>query len=320
MAVYFAGGEPSDFSGTFGAWSTSTSRFRSAYARGAIQCDESLAPIANFAPIGPTIWLGLQHYILSSWSSITEPWVDFRFNDQAFLRINSDSTAAQATIQVYSSGSWTTIGAFTTVISATLHKIDVEVVINSSTGSVRVYEDGAIIAELTGVNTQGDNPGTTFDSISFALEGSSSNGISEVVVADEDTRNFSVHTLYPASAGGLSEWAGNFGDIAADGSVSSSSIVSASAGEQFVFSHPQSYAGGENIKAVILNARAAADGSGPSRLKALQRIGGTAYEGASIAVSTVKVYPLVMAAPPDGDASWTVTKINSSQFGWKSGS
>jgi hypothetical protein len=71
-----------------------------------------------------------------------------------------------------------------------------------------------LAVSITGVNTKGDNPGTTLDFIRFSTNHSVAGATSdtywsEIIVADEDTRKWTgLYTLAPNGAGTTNQWSG----------------------------------------------------------------------------------------------------------------
>lgn len=318
MAILFAGGEIESFRGT-PVGISGGQYFDSSYARSAIITNYSNPVWADVA-IGPTFVFQANLYLING--SLGGRIVTFESGGTEYLRVFPSSNFQEGIWFTNSGGAaeqLISFGSGASVPTNQLVRMRLEVTIDSSAGSIRCYFNDALFGAVSGIDTRGNGP-TSFDAVQFRAHFTSSRDMafSEVIITDgDDTSQMRLKTLVPASAGALQEWNGSTAAMNLT-SAGASNLVSASAGEFFLWAHDEAFDAGSNvIKAVILAAAHQLDGTGPSRLRAVQRIGGTNYEAASAGASAASAFVVVMASSLDG-SPWDAAKINASQFGWES--
>jgi hypothetical protein len=97
-----------------------------------------------------------------------------------------------------------TTGRFTAGV-----KIDINLINYSTNGSVKVYANGILAIDYTGDIVS--YSATSFDHIYNMHE--TNLAISELIVADEDTRLMRLKTLAPSATGDTNSWSGSYADI-----------------------------------------------------------------------------------------------------------
>jgi hypothetical protein len=324
VAILFAAGEIEAFTGT-PEWIDGAKYFDAANARCALATDYAF-PLSIFpGDIGPTFELKCQ--CLLEGSQLGGRLLQFFRGGSDGIRLFADNSAQDGVWFQNSSGASEQLLTFDASSTAgralpedELFELRVRITLDSSAGAVTVWVNGNKMGSVSGIDTVGNIGGTTYDEVRLrsGYDSSSSEAVwSEMIITDgEDTSQMRLVTLVPASAGALQEWDGSVGSINLT-STGASNLVSASAGEFFTFAHSEAFSSDRLIKAVVLSAAHQLDGTGPSRLRAVQRIGGTNYEIASAGASAAAPFVAVMASSLDG-SPWSETKINASQFGWES--
>lgn len=257
MAIIWCGGEDMDF--PFGATpkTVTTGNYRSGYARGALY--------------------GGAYSRSNSFSTMTSGW--FSFWARTFEGTTSSSNALLAGVTVDDSfdGWWIrknlgrvrlfnrVSGAAETIVDETnvslsatgLNKFDVEFVYAES-GSIKVYLNTVLVIDYSGDTRIATASGLSSVSIyghSTALNGA----LSELIVADEDTRLMSLKTLAPNADGDINEWAGSYSNIASFNANDATVIYTTDAEKDFqcqLTGMPNNALENFSVKAVKISARA----------------------------------------------------------------
>src|SRR6266540_4368608 len=280
MSILFVGSEDISFAyrnnPTFG---TTGGSYRSSYARGAVGLQEqtNLAYAGDYLSTPVTsCWFSGQYYFNINitadriWMGLTDGGAP---NDLARVRLGLRVSATNKFVLVkYDGATATVLGTGTlSVSSGQLYRIDVEVVnYNSASGRCRVYVNRSATADIDSGLVDLRAGGSTNLSGIF-LRGQSSTGsaplyLSEVVVADEDTRMLDVVTLYPNAAGDLNEFTGAYTDVDEsannDGDVISSSV----ADQTFLSNLLNLPSTSVRVLAVAVHVRAWRDASTPQKV------------------------------------------------------
>lgn len=216
--ILWCGGEDIDFpNGDAIAVTITAGHFRAGYARCAI------SPAASAATMKSTPFPG---------GAVTSCWVSFEayrpgvaFETQGIGVALAGAAkgilaAADATgflkLWRYDSGAPSltqlAIESSVTFTGDTLHRIDMEVAGWGAAATVNIYLDGVLRVTYTGDLTFGGAV-TGVDSV-WARSGNASMPVSEIVVADEDTRLMSLVTMAPNGAGTSTGWTGAYTDVA----------------------------------------------------------------------------------------------------------
>jgi len=127
---------------------------------------------------------------------------------------NDSSTAAKVALIKYDGTTATTLAteSGTSLSASTIHKIDMHLTSYGASASVDVYVDGSLVISYTGnVSVSGVS---NVDSVFIGSISTSTNAdISEIIVADSDTRNMSLVTNYLNAVGDSNAWTGAYTDI-----------------------------------------------------------------------------------------------------------
>lgn len=196
-----------------------------------------------------------------------------------FLARGPDSGNQMALWKETSTGVSTSIAAETGLSFGkdVLHRIDMHVTgFNTANGNVKVYlqTSPTPIIDFTGDLTISGV--AALDCFRILANNTISVGLSEVILADEDTRGFAgVATLWPNGAGAVNNWtSGTYPDIAEVVLNDQTMIVSAIAGQEFDCALSDLVVGNVTIRGVKLTARRVNGTSGPSQLGLGIRSGG----------------------------------------------
>lgn len=203
MSILWRGGEDIDFYGA--VVSTTSGHFRAGYARCEIL--SGVAPAVARKSFGPctSLWFtgrvyfgagGLDSYTLIGAGDNLPAW------DKTLWIITNASK--QLCVNSPSSGVW----ASSTFIPSGLVRLDVQIVgFGEATTTVRVWADGALIIDQTAaLSITGLSAFTNLKVFGSGLYGWG--GASEMIVADEDLRLWSLVTLAPTGAGDANTFTG----------------------------------------------------------------------------------------------------------------
>jgi hypothetical protein len=217
MTILWAGGEDIDFTGSYSLNTASTALRRVDFSRCAlVVTSNGSTAISNPTTPFSSAWVSMQMYN-TGWGTHSAVFLGLGIFNSAtgsWIGIGNDASTANKINIVKWNGTTKTRLAAETIASlstSVLFKIDFELINYGVNGTFRVYVNGTLAVEYTGdISSNGD---TTLDSVNCLCE-SSANGprlnISEVIIADEDTRLLSLKTLAPNAAGDINEWTGAY--------------------------------------------------------------------------------------------------------------
>jgi hypothetical protein len=219
MSILWCGGEDIDFNGVIPPVIATAGRFRAGYARHALNMQNcTLNCYSNAFPGGAvtSCWLHLRGYFGNQ-------------NDGADRIIGVTSAGTLKGIYVYQSAVTGNMGklcvgkydasSMTNLASEIAYsiggfqifQIDLQIINYGGSGTVNLYLNGSLVATYTGdISIAGI---TELNTVTLGMVGNQMENISEIIVADEDTRSFSLVTHYPNGAGSLLEWTGDYTTI-----------------------------------------------------------------------------------------------------------
>lgn len=211
------------------------------------------------------------------------------------------------------------------IVSNAWNYYELYVKAHTTLGAFEVRLNGVTVLSGTGVNTAQTGIADV-DQVGWPTAGAGQNLWDDLYCTDDrflgDVR---IEAIYPSSEGASSGFTPSTGtDNAAmvddttpddDTTYVEASVVGTL--DTYVFTDTASVVG--EVKAVQWVTRARKDDSGTRSIRQVVRIGGTDYEGAAEkALSTSYDYAKdVLDENPDTSAPWTVSDINSAEFGFK---
>lgn len=264
MTILLVGAEDIDFPDRDVIGMYTAGGYRSDYARAAINMNDICYLRSHtFTPLS-SAWITCQWDRSSYWGGNDNRVIGFEnSSNNDWIGFGSGDSASKVAIFKYN-GSLTRLAVSDSKpISAVseLYRFDLQVLNYGTNGTVNVFVNGALQVSYTGDIAFGQ---TTFDRIYIQSDdglGDASGKISEIIVADEDTRLMSLKTLAPNASGDLNEWAGDYDSID-DITVNDADTVSTDTAEEDIqFNLSDLPAGNFDIKAVVASARMA-DGLG----------------------------------------------------------
>ena len=253
-----------------------------------------------------------------AWFSGSTPYIGLSFDNSLI------------TLKYWNGSSWSTAMTSNQINPRdTMYTYDVHIKVGSAgVGEIRVYANGVPIVYTNSVDTTFGSTVSNFTKVRFAS--GSDNGFwgrtfySEVIVADWNTLGARLQTLVPNAAGNYSQWVGA-GYTAVDEITNSSDFMSSNTVDQrfsFGTSNASSLTATESIKGVKVVGTFTKDLTGPQAVDFFTRIGTNDYDGAdqtaTLTTSSNTCIYQFWANSPATSSEWTLSEVNSAEFGLRS--
>jgi len=331
MAILFAGGEDIDFqAGTAATVTTTAGTFRSGYSRCAVYLATTGLSFIKSRAFTPQTSLWVSAWLVGGGNFPSASNVRFfglcRSGSDKGVYIGSTSgVAAKVTLYKWDGTTATLLqseGGTSLPSGSTGFRIDMQVANYGAAATIKVYLNGTQIISFTGDASLSGI--TDLDTVCIGWTNGAITTFtqtSEVIVADEDTRAFSLVTLLPNALGTTDQWTGTFTDIneaaLSDATVNTTNVVAQL--QQYALSDLPS--GNFAVKAVTISARATAPAGSTSNSVQLGVQTGTGTDvGTAQAPGTGLVtLTRIMATDPTTASQWTPTVVNGMQLVMKSG-
>jgi len=290
MAILWCGGEDIDCQLLTGSINTSTSVYRTAYARCAIATGSGQLFRGNTFPGGAqtSAWATCR---LTANGSVSNSCM-FGFTQASSGRglFVGTNNISQVILQKYNGTTATTLATEggTSFSASTIFKVDMQVINYGVTATVNVYLNGSLLITFTGDVTVSGM--TNFDSVGNNFTtGFGTLNVSEMIVASEDTRGFpGLMTMALTGAGTTDQWSGVFSTINQVSFSDTSPNFTNTVAQDQQFNITDLVAGVFTIKAVKISARSAVSSPTPTATKIAfgYNSGGTVAVGAAQSPST----------------------------------
>jgi len=283
MAIVWCGGEPVDFpNGSIVVVNITAGNFRSGYGRGCLY-SLNIAKSNIFSGGALTsCWFSARIYSAASTSDVkivglgklgtdSGIWIGntgtsklglFKFDGTTLIELDVESG---------------------TTFTAVLHKIDVQITNWGDSANIKVYNDSILI-----INYTGDPRPPGIDDLDIVvLMGTTAILVSEIIIADEDTRTMSLVTLAPNLAGDLNQWTGAYTAIDEYTIDDADVIYSTVADQDFQCNLTATPTGTFVVRAIKISARAVRGATGISQIKLGIKSGVSVNVDDAITLSTI---------------------------------
>lgn len=321
MNILWCGGEDIDFLDSGSIFlQTNSSQYRSSYARHAITGNGGYRKGPAFAAGSVTsCWISARCGLNSG--AVAGRW--FGLVDSATaasgIWIGADSSAdSKLVLSKFDGTTMTTLATSATAQYVsnihTLRKIDVQLINFGATATVNVYVDGGLALTYSGnVAVTGV---TAVDCVGLAGGFGNGSGVSEIIVADADTRSLSLMTMAPTGAGSTTDWSGAYTDANEATNSDASNVSTNATAQDEQFDITDLAAGTYQVIAVKAAARAAiAGGSTPTGLKLGFKSGGSTAVGSTLTPgSSYGLAEELFATNPVTSAAWAQSDMNALQL------
>ncbi len=218
----------------------------------------------------------------------------------------------------------TTANSIFSTDAVTERKIDLQIISYGASSTIHLYINGGIVATFTGDCTVSGV--TDLDSVgidnSEAPSNGASLGMSEFIVATEDTRAFSLLTMAPTSDGTTTDWTGAYTDIDETTLDDADAAYTDTVTQDQQFNATDAPSGVFSVPYVTVVARAAKSGGATATKVGLGvNHGGTVDAGTLQSVTTAwDRYERIMSTNPVTTNPWTTSDLTSLQINLRSGS
>lgn len=316
MTIYFAGGEDIDFTYAAAEPGIDTENgFRPSHARLALYAQPGLGIALDngietaFPEALSALWAGFRFsYQGEHGDAGSRPLVAFH-DDLARLGIDLNDSGTLSVSSLNDEGVRSVLATSSATLPiGVLSKLDVQIAY-AAAGRVYVYLDGVLILTATGDVRAAGSTSLARMSLHSPSSGTSYLAVSEVLVADKDTRTLALKTLVPSAIADAASWTGAIADITevrADG-VAALETVNGDANAVLM---ANTVIANASIAALKVQARAARGETGPLSL-ALGAGTSTGHGfAADQAVGTDWVtLSATFARNPATNAAWNLSQI-----------
>lgn len=320
--ILWVGGEGGDFEvNPFCVSNTGFNPFRSGYARLALyNCNSSsIGKSIAFKSGGITSgWFSGRVMPYSLTTSLK--WFGFGKSgtNNGLLVGTSALSSSKAAIWKLSNGVWTELASeagTSFLVGSAMYKVDMQIMNYGASATVKVYINAGANPVIS---YAGDVSTTSADLDSaFAVGGTSAwGGISEFIVADQDTRMLSVATLTPNAIGDTNQWTGAYTDIDEFPASDTDMVTTTTDGSIFQSNLGNLPAGSWQVYGAKLNIRGAKVGAGISSVSLGLKTNSSAYVPTPLSLGTTWLHfeTPVFNTNPITTTNWTPTEINALQL------
>lgn len=238
-----------------------------------------------------------------------------------WLRVSNVSNAKYQLMK--SDGTTTTVLASEagfSVVNPGPGKIDIQIsnFSNVATGNCKVYVNNVLVINFTGDLTVTGM--TSLDCV--VLLNSIANPVSEMIIADEDTRTMSLVTHAPNAAGTTQQWTGSHTDVNETTNNDATAVFTNTATQDEQFGLPDLPAGVFFPRAVKAVARCSSTAGATATKVALGvNSGGTVSAGTlQLTTAAWATFMALMTINPVTGVAWLSSEINALQLNLRSGS
>lgn len=215
------------------------------------------------------------------------------------------------------------LGSHTTLVGTTNAPylgngfLDLQVEDYGTSGAVRLYFKGELVAEYTGDLTISGV--SDFTSMLIMSNSTSNDVASECIAADVDTRLMSLKTMVPTSSDNSSGWTGTYANIDEYAMSSSDSIYTTSSGSTYQCNLGDMPAYGDYTVEAVKMAVRVADGTGSKDIKMGIKTNGTVYLGSTQTLDNKWTHlGHMLQTNPDTGVAFTPSEITALQLALES--
>jgi hypothetical protein len=221
-----------------------------------------------------------------------------------------------------------------TFVPETWYYLEVKATLGDGTsGSVVVNLNGVEIVNTGGVDTKNGGTDTVFDTIYIGARSASSGDdilIDDLYICngaggayDDFLGDVAVEVIRPDGNGNSSQWVGSDADstdnylLVDEATYSGADYVkSGTANNKDLYTYGALAASSGTVKGVVVHSVAAKTASGSQDMRHITRVGGTNYNGSSIALGTTDVTTHeVWEQSPATASDWSISEVNGAEFG-----
>lgn len=285
------------------------------------------------------VWIGWRMAVIASNANASAAVITIYSDEKPLFHLRGQNVGAGSTWATFNGDImyWNSSGVLTTftggadfwgLVDSSIFKFDIHLKIHSSTGYLRLYQNGALIFDSGSMNTA--QYGTSLNAIVFGSAGMAAGhsfALSEVFVGDSnsDSRSVRVCELALSANGANTAWTNGKTEVDETGYDDSDFIYSASANDKETYTLADLPSTGAvanwQPNAVVVSARGRRADTGPQNLQGVVRVNSTDYASASISLvegSFKGGLQAVWEVSPDTSTYWTRSEVNALEAGVKS--
>lgn len=277
------------------------------------------------AVAGNVTWFHFRTFFSSSLNS-TRGTTDFFniYDDQgyALVRLQKSGTGTDYVpfflARIYDPNGTTNAASAIPMVRGRINTIDIRYEKTGLGINLQVYQNSALVINLT----IGSNPTNTrkprrialshcYASISYSAQ-----YYSEIIVADDDTRNARLNLLRPNSTGHYEDWIGSIGTLVDDDSTTGMSTLAPN--QRHTLGLPV-YTGSQIISNFVATSLTTRGNNSPTGLKHILRRSGVDYEGPTHVVDFGLNYTITdFKINPSTSLPWVAADLNAIETGFLS--
>lgn len=339
MTVLFAGGEDSEVAILSGSMITTSGRFRSTYARGALHSTNVNGVVHTFSGALSSyisgqgtacdIWYGWQYF--GSGGAVTDQnCCTFSNGGTAFLRIHNASGTATGTCTMQTSTDGITwVDRPASLINqptAAVAEWTFRIKRHATAGCFQWWIAGSLWYEVAGDTT---SYFTTVTRCAWGNAGSNvTTGISEIIATSSDDPRVGMNcaTLYYTGNGANTGWTGSYTDVAELSEDTSTVLTAATAAldSSFLHTNVPALTPGVVVRAVVVSGKWRTAASAPPNLYGYLRISSTNYANAptpaaiQAVASVASLLQYIWHLSPATGLAFTEAEVNALEPGMRS--
>ena len=325
MSILWCGGEHDSIL-TNCQFSTSPSFYDATYSRGAFTITtNSFLNSPVLASPKTSLWMhffiyfstysqsGSYYPIFGFRDSLTSAWIGVGIGSlpRGFRFLSWDGASTFNTL--FDSDTNLMVGGIRTAT------IDIQVSNYGSNGTINLFQNNLLLGSYTGDLTE--NGAVSLDQISFLSLSSSYfyGNISQMILADEDTRGMSLKTLAPNAAGDQNQWTGSYADVDDISLNDDDYIYTDAAAQNIQLGLTGMPTGTEKLVRQVKVTSRIAQPTGGLGIKQGVKTNGAIHLGSEITPSVgFEHYSEIFNQNPETTSDWTASDINALQIALQS--
>jgi len=196
-----------------------------------------------------------------------------------------------------------------------MNSVDVRYENDGAKVNMQLYANGALALELEWVGVVAFGQVTSIQIGAAFTNTGAQQWMSEIIVADNDTRNARLNLLRPTAVGGETDWVGIATDLADNDPTSGMTAITA---EQRQTVDLSAYTGAGNLSALVVSTVALAGANAPQNIRHTVRMSTVNYDGpADIPLSETLRYGLTdFQINPATSLPWTSADLVGLEMGF----
>lgn len=318
MTILWCGGEDIDFNTIIPG--TSNTYYDGSFARNSMIATETTngASTNSWGPSnGVNLWISCKITTYGSWA-VVGSWIIGIVNEQDCGPIIGFNDGGTALVLKNTNNTILASGSLSFTNGTDLRKLDINIINYGISGTVNVYINGIRHITYTG-DIRPVYGATTLSKIKLYLCVYRNYGanVSEIIVADEDTRLMRLKTLVPSADGDTNDWTGAYTNVNETTLSDSTIITSPSADNTFNANLTGMPAGTFQIKAVKIATRMTTGPSGIGIQSGIKTNGNTYLGSTKQAIGYWETKEELYSINPDTGVQFTDAEIESLQIAHK---